>query len=61
MGVDTNYADQNRLWLIQAELIEPAGYSFVDFAVPNLRSYLQNHAASLVITDDIRPDSTEEH
>jgi hypothetical protein len=46
LGVDANYASQYRLRLIAADLIEQAGYGRVDFALPYLREYLRDHAAS---------------
>ncbi len=46
MGVDANYASQYRLRLIAADLIEQAGYGRVDLALPYLREYLRDHAAS---------------
>lgn len=46
LGVDVNYASQYRLRLIAAELIHPAGYGYVDFALPYLREYLREHSAS---------------
>ncbi|MGB9112096.1 MAG: ATP-binding protein [Acidimicrobiales bacterium] len=46
LGVDANYASQYRLRLIAAELITPAGYGKVDFALPYLREYLRGHVAS---------------
>jgi hypothetical protein len=46
LDVDVNYASQDRLRLIAAELIEPSRHGYVDFAIPYLREYLQQHAAS---------------
>ncbi|HTX00511.1 MAG TPA: AAA family ATPase [Acidimicrobiales bacterium] len=46
LGVDANYASQYRLRLIAADLIEPAGYGRVAFALPYLRDYLRDHVAS---------------
>ena len=46
LGVDVRYASQYRLRLIAAELIEPARHGYVDFALPYLREYLREHAAS---------------
>ncbi|MHB1987486.1 MAG: ATP-binding protein [Acidimicrobiales bacterium] len=48
MGADANYASQYRLRLISQELIRPAGYGYVDFALPYLREYLQEHATNEV-------------
>ncbi|MCE5289821.1 MAG: ATP-binding protein [Nocardiaceae bacterium] len=47
LGVDSNYASQYRLRLIQSELIKPAGYGKLEFTMPYLRDYLLNHAATL--------------
>jgi hypothetical protein len=47
LGVDKNYASQYRLRLIALELVEPAGHGRLDFALPYLRDYLREHAASL--------------
>lgn len=46
LGVDVRYASQYRLRLIAAELIEPVRHGYVDFALPYLREYLREHAAS---------------
>jgi len=46
LGVTVNYASQYRLRLIAAELIEPTGRGYVDFALPYLREYLRNEAAA---------------
>jgi hypothetical protein len=43
LDVDSNYASQYRLRLIAAELVRPAGYGRVDFALPYLREYLREH------------------
>ena len=47
MGVNKNYASQYRLRLLALELVEPAGRGRLDFALPYLRDYLREHAASL--------------
>ena len=47
LGVGKNYASQYRLRLIALELVEPAGHGRLDFALPYLRDYLREHAASL--------------
>lgn len=47
LNVDSNYAGQYRLRLISLELISPAGYGRVQFALPYLRDYLREHAATL--------------
>jgi hypothetical protein len=46
LGVDANYASQYRLRLIALDLIESTGYGYVDFALPYLREYLRDEAAS---------------
>jgi hypothetical protein len=46
LGVDRKYASVYRVRLIEAELIEPAGHGYIDFAVPYLRDYLREHAAA---------------
>ena len=46
LGVDVSYASQYRLRLLAAELIEPVRHGYVDFALPYLREYLREHAAS---------------
>lgn len=46
LDVNVNYASQYRLRLIAAELIEPVRRGYVDFAIPYLRDYLREHAAS---------------
>lgn len=48
LGVDVNYASQYRLRLIAAELIEATSHGYVDFALPYLREYLREHAASTI-------------
>lgn len=47
MSVNTNYASQYRLRLIAADMIKPAGHGRVSFALPYLRDYLHEHAATL--------------
>jgi AAA ATPase domain len=47
LNVDSNYAGQYRLRLIALELIAPAGYGRVQFALPYLRDYLREHAETL--------------
>ena len=46
LGVDVSYASQYRLRLLAAELVEPIRHGYVDFALPYLREYLREHAAS---------------
>jgi hypothetical protein len=45
LNASANYTSQYRLRLIEAELIEPAGWGKIDFALPYLREYLREHAA----------------
>lgn len=45
LGVETGYVSVYRRRLIEAGMIEPAGYGGVDFALPYLREYLRDHAA----------------
>jgi hypothetical protein len=45
MGADTNYVSQYRLRLIAAGMISAVGHGRVDFALPNLREWLREHAA----------------
>lgn len=47
MGCDTNYAGQYRLRLVNTQIIAPVGRGKLDFAVPYLREYLREHAASI--------------
>jgi hypothetical protein len=46
LEVDKKYAGIYRRRLIDAELIEAAGYGHVDFTIPYLREYLRDHAAA---------------
>ncbi len=55
LNVDSNYAGQYRLRLIALELIAPAGYGRVQFALPYLRDYLREHAATLRLPAHPRP------
>lgn len=48
LGDGPHYARVYRERLIAAEIIEPVGYGQVDFALPYLREYLRDHAASLI-------------
>ena len=45
LDVETGYIGVYRRRLIEAGMIEPAGYGGVDFALPYLREYLRDHAA----------------
>jgi hypothetical protein len=47
LKVNSNYASQYRLRLIALELVAPAGHGRVQFALPYLRDYLREHAATL--------------
>lgn len=58
LGVDKNYASQYRLRLLALELVEPAGRGRLDFALPYLRDYLREHAASLGLTLPTKTDLT---
>lgn len=49
LDVNSNYASQYRLRLIALELVAPAGHGRVQFALPYLRDYLREHAATLGI------------
>ncbi|WP_235020012.1 ATP-binding protein [Ruania rhizosphaerae] len=46
LGVNSSYAGQYRMRLIDAEVIEPAGYGKVEFTIPYLRQYLREHATA---------------
>jgi len=46
MGVSISYASQYRRRLIAAGVIEPYAHGQVDFAVPYLKDYLQEHIVS---------------
>ena len=46
LEIDANFASQYRLRLIASELIESTGHGYVDFALPYLRDYLREHAAT---------------
>jgi hypothetical protein len=47
LGVDSQYANVYRTRLIEAEVIHATGHGSVDFALPYLREYLRDHAATL--------------
>lgn len=49
LGVTGTYAGQYRLRLIAAELVVPAGHGRVRFALPYLRDYLRDHAATAAL------------
>ena len=46
LGVDAHNAGKYRRHLIDAEMIQPAGYGFIDFELPYMREYLRSHPAS---------------
>jgi hypothetical protein len=46
LGITRSYASVYRRRLVDAELIEPAGRGWVDFALPYLREYLRERAAA---------------
>jgi AAA ATPase domain len=48
LGVEKRYVSIYRQRLIDAELIEASGRGYVDFAIPYLRDYLRENAASIV-------------
>ena len=48
MDVDARYVSVYRARLIEAGMIEPAGFGTVRFAIPYLGEYLREHGASLV-------------
>ncbi len=50
LNVNASYGGVYRDRLIAFELIEPAGFGYVDFSLPYLREYLREHAASLIQT-----------
>lgn len=49
MGRDIQYAGRYRERLIQAGIIYASSYGYVDFTIPYLRQWLQEHAATLVM------------
>lgn len=49
MGKDPQYAGRYRERLIQAGIIYQSSYGYVDFTIPYLREWLQQHAATLVM------------
>ena len=48
LGVEKRYVSNYRQRLIDAELIEATRRGYVDFAVPYLRDYLRENAASII-------------
>ncbi len=59
LGVDANYASQYRLRLLAAGVIRSAGHGLVDFELPYLRDYLQDHATLTLPDAAAGQDSTE--
>lgn len=55
LGAGASYTSQYRLRLIRHDMIRPAGRGKVEFVLPNLREYLQEHAAMLARTNDAPP------
>lgn len=51
LGVSNQYANVYRTRLIEAEVIHSAGRGRVAFAIPYLREYLRDHAATLGLVD----------
>lgn len=49
IGKDAQYAGRYRERLIQAGIIYSSSYGYVDFTIPYLRQWLQEHAATLVL------------
>lgn len=47
IGVGPEYGNVYRTRLIDAGVIVPTGRGYVDFAIPHLRRYLREHAASI--------------
>ncbi|WP_083372787.1 hypothetical protein [Paraoerskovia marina] len=45
LGRDSNYVTVYRNRLIEAGVIEPAGYGLVTFSLPSMRDHLRQHAA----------------
>ncbi|TPF85924.1 hypothetical protein BW13_08135 [Bifidobacterium sp. UTCIF-37] len=52
LGKDPQYAGRYRERLIQAGIIYPSAYGYVDFTIPYLRQWLQEHAATLMLGGD---------
>lgn len=46
MGVDSQYAGTYRKRLIEAEVIRPTSYGYVDYELPYMREYLRSHSAT---------------
>lgn len=59
LGVDANYASQYRLRLLASGVIRSAGHGLVDFELPYLRDYLQDHATLTLPDAAAEQDSTE--
>ncbi|PLS30925.1 AAA ATPase [Bifidobacterium margollesii] len=52
IGKDTQYAGRYRERLIQAGIIHSSSYGYVDFTIPYLRQWLQEHAATLIMRSE---------
>jgi hypothetical protein len=59
LGVNANYASQYRLRLLAAGVIRSAGHGLVDFELPYLRDYLQEHATLTLPDAAAGQDRTE--
>lgn len=46
MGVDSQYAGTYRKRLIEADMIRPTSYGYVDYELPFMREYLRSHSAT---------------
>lgn len=51
LGKSRQYTNAYRRRLLDAQIIEQAGHGLVDFALPYMRDYLREHAASWVSVD----------
>jgi hypothetical protein len=59
LRVSTKYAGTYRARLIDAGVIEPTRYGYVDFAIPYLREYLREHAAQYELTARVEVPRSE--
>lgn len=59
IGETSKYVSVYRRRLLEAGVIEEAGYGHVDFAVPYLREYLREHAARFEMSRRRRPSSRD--
>lgn len=55
LGEGPEYGNVYRSRLIAAGVIEPTARGYVDFAIPHLRQYLREHAATIEMTSRRRP------